>query len=212
MLTQSETVGKLFSALVAAQAEMRNPPKDSINPHFKSRFADLATVLDTVKPVLARHKLGVIQMPCEVDGIGPGLATMLIHESGEFVRGVIALRPAKSDPQGVGAAMTYARRYGLQAVLGITADDDDDGNHASKPAQPKQQPALQQAPAQQRKPLHLDDEAFFDMLKATKREWAKVVQWINDKHGGKYSGNVGFYDVTPEHRKIAADAMTGAAK
>jgi len=212
VVTQSETVSKLFAALVAAQAEMRNPPKDSINPHFKSRFADLATVLDTVKPVLARHKLGVIQMPCEVDGIGPGLATMLVHESGEFVRGVIALRPAKSDPQGVGAAMTYARRYGLQAVLGITADDDDDGNHASKPAPPKQQAAPQPAPAQQRKPLHLDDEAFFDMLRATKREWSKVVQWINSNHGGKYAGNVGFYDVTPEHRKIAADAMTGAGK
>lgn len=211
-MTQSETVGKLFSALVAAQAEMRNPPKDSINPHFKSRFADLATVLDTVKPVLARHKLGVIQMPCEVDGIGPGLATMLVHESGEFVRATIALRPAKMDPQGVGSAMTYARRYGLQSVCGVVGDDDDDGEQASKPAPPKQQPAPRPAPAQQPKPLHLDDEAFFGMLKTTKREWSKVVLWINSNHGGKYAADAGFYDVSETHRKVAADAMTGAAK
>lgn len=149
MIEQSPTVNKLFAALVAAQAEMRNPPKDSVNPHFKSKFADLATVLDTVKPVLAKHKLGVVQLPCEVAGIGPGLSTMLVHESGEFIRGVIALRPVKPDPQGIGSAMTYARRYGLQAVLGITADDDDDGNHASKP---QQQSAKPTTPAANGKP------------------------------------------------------------
>lgn len=212
MVEQSPTIGKLCAALVAAQAEMRNPPKDSINPHFKSRFADLATVLDTVKPVLSKHKLGVIQMPCEVDGIGPALATMLVHESGEYIRGTVALRPTKPDPQGVGAAMTYARRYGIQAVLGITADDDDDGNHASKPAPQKQQPAPQPQQPQQRKPLHLDADAFFDALKKGGRTWPKVVQWLNEKHDGSYGPTAGFFDVTEAHRKIAADAMTGAAK
>lgn len=208
MIEQSASVSKLFAALVAAQAEMRNPPKDSINPHFKSRFADLATVLDTVKPVLAKHRLGVVQMPCEVEGVGPALATMLIHESGEYVRSTIGLRPVKASPQDTGSAMTYARRYGLQAVLGITADDDDDGNHASKPAPPRQQAA----PPQQRKPLHQDDDAFFAKLQQTGRAWPKVVAWLNEKHGGKYKPDSGFFDVSEEHRRIAADAMTGAAK
>jgi hypothetical protein len=150
MVEQSASVSKLFAALVAAQAEMRNPPKDSVNPHFKSRFADLATVLDTVKPVLAKHKLGVVQLPTEVEGVGPAMSTMLIHESGEFVRSTIGLRPGKQDPQGIGAALTYARRYGLQAVLGITADDDDDGNHSSHASRPAQQ--RQQAAPPQQKP------------------------------------------------------------
>jgi hypothetical protein len=224
MVEQSATVSKLFAALVAAQAEMRNPPKDSVNPHFKSRFADLATVLDTVKPVLAKFKLGVVQLPCEVDGVGPALSTMLIHESGEYVRSTIGLRPIKADPQSTGAALTYARRYGLQAVLGITADDDDDGNdgnHASRAPQQRQQPALTHPP-QQRPPLPQhpvtsvatavplweDDDAFFDRLSKSKREWPKVVAWLNDKHGGKYKPDAGFWDVAPEHRRIAAEAIT----
>lgn len=205
---QSPTVTKLFAALVAAQSEMRNPPKDSINPHFKSRFADLATVLDTVKPVLAKHKLAVVQLPCEVESVGPGLSTMLIHESGEYVRSTIGLRPAKTDPQGVGAALTYARRYGLQAVLGITADDDDDGNQASR--QPQQRQPQQAQP--QRKPLWDDDTAFFERLKATGKSWPKLIEWLNGSHGGKYAANTGFWDVSVEHRKAAAQVMSGGAK
>lgn len=207
MVEQSASVSKLFAALVAAQAEMRNPPKDSTNPHFKSKFADLATVLDTVKPTLAKHRLGVVQLPTEVEGVGPALSTMLIHESGEFVRSTIGLRPGKQDPQGIGAALTYARRYGLQAVLGITADDDDDGNHASRPA-PQRQQAQTQPPAA-RKPLWDDADAFFERLQTSGRAWPKVVQWINDKHGGKYKPDTGFFDMSEQHRKIAAEAMTG---
>lgn len=138
MIQQSESVSKLFAALVAAGGEMKNPPKDSVNPHYKSRYADLATVLDTVRPVLAKHKLAVVQMPTEMDG-GPGLATTLVHESGEWMRSTVRLYPAKSDPQGIGSALTYARRYGLQAALGIAADDDDDGHTGSSPATPPKQ-------------------------------------------------------------------------
>lgn len=212
MFVQSESIDKLAAALATASAEMSNPPLDGKNPHFKSKFATLACVRDTVTPTLSKYGLSVSQFPCEVEGVGPGLCTVLMHQSGQFMRATIALRPAKNDPQGIGAAMTYARRYGLQAVCGVVGDDDDDGEQASRPAQHQQRQQAAQPQQQQRKPLHLDDEAFFEMLKATKREWSKVVQWINSNHGGKYAGNVGFYDVTPEHRKIAADAMTGAAK
>lgn len=146
MIEQSPSIVNLAAALVAAQGEFRNPPKDSTNPHFKSKFADLATVRETVQPTLLKYGLAVSQLPCEVEGVGPGLCTMLIHASGEFVRATIALRPGKTDPQGIGAALTYARRYGLQAILGVVADDDDDGNAASRPPQQRQQ---EQRPAQQ---------------------------------------------------------------
>lgn len=176
MIQQSESVAKLFAALVAAQAEMRNPPKESVNPHFKSRFADLATVIDTVKPVLTKHGLGVIQMPCEVEGVGPALTTMLIHSSGEYVRDTIALRPAKPDPQGVGAAMTYARRYGLQAVLGITADDDDDGHNAARSRQ-------QNAPQPKKRPT--DDELRV-LLASRGWGWVAAIKAMNVNHNEHY--------------------------
>lgn len=139
MIQQSESVAKLFAALVAAGAEFRNPPKDSVNPHFKSKYADLATVLDTVRPVLAAHRLAVIQLPVTLDGGAAALATTIVHESGEWIRGTVQLHASKTDPQGIGSALTYARRYGLQAALGIAADEDDDGHAASRPTPPAKQ-------------------------------------------------------------------------
>jgi hypothetical protein len=116
---------------------MKNPPKDAVNPHFKSRYADLATVRDTVVPVMAKHGLAVMQLPCDVDGL-PALTTLVVHTSGEWVETTILLRPTKNDPQGVGSALTYMRRYALQSIAGVAADDDDDGNAGSHhPAQSK---------------------------------------------------------------------------
>jgi hypothetical protein len=140
---RSLTVAKLAEAMAKAQADMPNPPKDSVNPHFKSRYADLATVRDTVTPHLTKHGLAVIQLPCELDD-HPALTTILTHTSGEWVETTIRLRPGKLDPQGVGSALTYARRYALQSVCGVAAEDDDDGNQGSQPAR---QPDARPAPA-----------------------------------------------------------------
>jgi hypothetical protein len=142
---RSLTLGGLAKALARAQAELKNPPKESVNPHFKSRYADLATVRDVVVPVLAKHGLAVMQLPCELDD-HPALTTLLVHgESGEWVETTIRLRPGKLDPQGVGSALTYLRRYSLQSVAGVAADDDDDGNQGSvahsPPGRQTQQPA-----------------------------------------------------------------------
>lgn len=144
----SESVGELAKALRAAQAEMRNPPKDSVNPHFKSRYADLATVRDAVIPVLNKHGLSVVQLPCELAS-GPALRTLLLHESGEWVGSTMLLRPTKNDPQGVGSALTYCRRYALQSLAGVAADDDDDGNAGARPAQQSKAPEPKPAPAPQ---------------------------------------------------------------
>jgi len=130
---RSQTITKLVAALAKAQGELKNPAKDKKNSHFGNWYADLATVIDTVMPVLATHGLAVIQMPCEW-GDHPALCTLLTHESGEWVESTMRTRPSKTDPQGQGSAITYARRYALQAVVGVAADDDDDGNEASRPA------------------------------------------------------------------------------
>jgi hypothetical protein len=134
---RSPTIGALASSLAKAQAEMKNPPKDSINPHFKNKYADLATVRDTVLPVLAKNNLSVVQLPCDVDGL-PALTTILMHTSGEYIETTALTRPTKMDPQGIGSAMTYARRYGLQSIVGVAADDDDDGHAGSRPAERQQ--------------------------------------------------------------------------
>ncbi len=134
---RSPSLGAYAVALAKAQGEMKNPPKDSVNPHFKSRYADLATVRDCVIPILSKHGLAVMQLPCECEG-RPALTTILIHSSGEWVETTIQLR-CKEDPQGIGSGLTYARRYALQAIAGIAADDDDDGNAAGRAGNHTQQ-------------------------------------------------------------------------
>ena len=131
--TKTEPTGPatIAEALSSAQAEITDPPKDSVNPHFKSRYADLATVLKTVRPVLAKHGIALVQTTDILDGTLV-LVTRLLWRDEEIL-GRYPVQPVKNDPQGLGSAMTYARRYALQAIVGVAADDDDDGNAASAP-------------------------------------------------------------------------------
>jgi hypothetical protein len=144
----SESLTKLAEALSKAQGELGNVTKDNVNPHFKSKYADLASVRDAVKPVLAKHGLSVIQLPVYTEQ-GIALTTRLLHTSGEWVEGELLLMLSKPDMQGVVSAITYARRVSLAAVTGVApVDDDDDGNAATgKPAEGQQQPAPQRQSA-----------------------------------------------------------------
>jgi hypothetical protein len=125
---------ELFAALAKMQGEVENATKGSLNPHFKSKYADLAEVLNTVRPVLAANGLSVIQSP-SFDGAVCHVTTTLAHASGGYITGTMSCVPAKMDGQGVGSSTTYLRRYSLAAVCGI-AQEDDDGNSSahSKPA------------------------------------------------------------------------------
>lgn len=138
MIQHSETLGSLATALAKAQAELDNVTKDAKNPHFKSEYATLAAITDTVRPVLAKHGLAVMQLPGFADGVVT-VDTLLTHSSGEWVRGRSAAPVAKADPQGVGSACTYLRRYSLAALCGI-AQADDDGNSASHAPQHQSRP------------------------------------------------------------------------
>jgi hypothetical protein len=125
---------ELFTALAKMQGEVENATKGSVNPHFKSRYADLAEVLNTVRPVLAANGLSVVQSPSFEDG-ACHVTTTIAHSSGGYISGKMSCIPAKQDAQGIGAATTYLRRYSLAAVCGV-AQEDDDGNTAAhnKPA------------------------------------------------------------------------------
>lgn len=126
---KSEALDKLIPALIQAQGELQHAAKASSNPHFKSKYADLATVLDTCKPVLQANGLAITHQRMSVNG-GEYLVTSLWHSSGQYLQSTSKLMPSKQDPQGYGSAMTYARRYDLSALIGL-ASDDDDGNAAS---------------------------------------------------------------------------------
>lgn len=120
---------ELFAALAKMQGEVENATKGSLNPHFKSKYADLAEVLNTVRPVLSANGLSVIQSP-SFDGGICHVTTTLAHSSGGYIHGTMSCVPAKQDGQGIGAATTYLRRYSLAAVCGV-AQEDDDGNTAA---------------------------------------------------------------------------------
>lgn len=120
---------ELFGALALAQAEIENADKNAANPHFKNRYADLAEVLNTIRPVLSKHGLSVSQFP-HFDGNLASVTTILAHKSGGYVSGVASCAVSKADAQGIGSATTYLRRYALAAVAGI-AQEDDDGRQAS---------------------------------------------------------------------------------
>lgn len=117
-------------AFVAAQKATEAVKKASTNPAFRSKYADLAEVVEAVVPALNAHGIGVLQFP-GAEGGDVLVTTELLHESGASVRSTLRLKPVKTDPQGVGSAVTYGRRYSLLAVTGA-APEDDDGNAASK--------------------------------------------------------------------------------
>ena len=133
------TFNKVAAALVKAQKEFGPALKSSTNPHFKSRYADLAACVEAVIDALNNNGIALTQRvaPCD-DGVI--VETVFIHESGEIINcGQLHVPASKQDAQGYGSALTYARRYSLMAACGI-APEDDDGNAATKrpsaPAQP----------------------------------------------------------------------------
>lgn len=127
-MNKSESIKEIATALAKAQGEIENATKGAVNPHFRSKYADLAEVLNTVRPTLARHGISVMQMPSYEDGMVT-VETLIAHESGEWISSSISAPVTKQDAQGVGSAVTYCRRYSLAAMCGI-AQEDDDGNSA----------------------------------------------------------------------------------
>jgi len=121
---QSETIGALAAALSKAQADITGALKDSSNPFFKSKYADLASCWDACRKQLAANGLSVIQTT-EWNPNGVMLMTTLAHASGEWIRGELPIRAKDESPQAQGSAITYARRYALAAIVGLAQIDDD---------------------------------------------------------------------------------------
>lgn len=165
------TTPELFAAISKMQGEVENATKGSTNPHFKSRYADLAEVLNTVRPVMSANGLSVIQSP-SFDGVKVSVTTTLCHLSGGYISGEISCVPAKHDGQGIGAATTYLRRYALAAFAGVAQEDDD--GQSSTTIQKVSYPAISARQASDIKDeladLGIDEEAFLKYYGAAKVE------------------------------------------
>ena len=144
-MNKSESIASLAKALAKAQGEVENASKASVNPHFKSKYADLAEVLNTVRPVFSSNGLSFVQMPSFADGVVM-VETVLMHESGEWISETASSPITKQDAQGVGSAITYLRRYSLAAFAGVAQEDDDaNASIGSKAPSKAAQAPLQEA-------------------------------------------------------------------
>jgi len=134
-VTKSPEIKNLALALAAFQGEMKPVKKDSENPYFHSKYADLGTIIESVRPLLTKHGLSFVQFPSGEYQ----LTTIILHVSGEWIEDTFTMKPVDNKPQSIGSMLTYARRYALGAVLGIATEEDDDGNAASAVGEKKKQ-------------------------------------------------------------------------
>lgn len=130
-MQNSTSIINLAKALHQFQQVAEKVIKKADNPFFKSKYADLPSILDAIHPHLVACNLVVSQIPD-----GEGLTTILMHsESGEYICANSTMKPVKNDPQSIGSAITYHRRYALCSILNLNVDEDDDGNQSSAPKQ-----------------------------------------------------------------------------
>lgn len=198
-MDRSEQINELAAALAKAQGAIQAAAKSAVNPAFKSadkpngtKYADLAAVWDACRAPLSANGLSVAQIPAVADGGRVSVTTVLLHASGQFLSATVSAMPAKADVQGLGSAITYLRRYGLSAMVGV-APDDDDGNAASeRPAQAEaRQTRAQAAPAGY-------DEWLAEVTKAA--------------GGGMVSLRGAWQNASPEYRQYAGMAVQGMLK
>ena len=154
-MERSETINELAAALAAAQGKIENASKDSANPYFRSRYADLASIWDAIRGPLSDNGLAVVQ-PVRVEGSSVTVTTLLAHASGQWISSDLTMTAQRQikdgggwekldTPQAIGSCITYARRYALAAMAGVAPEDDDaegaQGQRQEQQRQPRQVPA-----------------------------------------------------------------------
>jgi hypothetical protein len=136
----SESINELATALAKAQAEITDAVKDASNPHFRNDYASLASVLEAVRAPLSKNGLGILQAT-KITSDGMILVSRLTHSSGQWVESETPLMMTKQDMQGLGSAITYARRYAVACMCGVSQVDDDGEGSAGRNAGAGQQNA-----------------------------------------------------------------------
>lgn len=218
-MNKTDSIAKLAAALVKAQKDIEPIAKDSVNPHFRNKYASLDGMIENVRPILASHGLAIVQGATQpiVDSEGAlagfAVETMLVHESGEWLANSAIMPLVKVDAQGVGGAMTYGRRYGLSAILSLSTDDDDDG-HSAGQAQPRTASAPRSATNGEHAPASngatkdvkimpfgkTKGKALVDL---PKEELQKTLKWCQDTDAEK------FKDLIASIRRVLNDKALG---
>jgi len=204
-MNRSDVIKDLADAMSKFQGEVKNPKRTATNPFFKSLYTPLDVLIDTAKPVLAKHGLSYLQSCCG-DGTNIIVTTLIMHNSGEWIElDPLTLKADKPTAQGAGSAITYARRYALAAALGLASEEDDDGNGAEPPkkgkqpvADPKpqmppqapQQTQTVQTPKSDVVPVDVISKPQRERLFALAKGDAELCKTIVSKHGYAHSADI----------------------
>jgi len=193
-MEQSEQIHLLAKALSQAQAEMSPAKKGQENPFFKSRYSDLTEVWNAAREPLTTNGLSVVQTMgvCET---GVLIFTTLLHESGQWIRGCLKINPVKADPQSLGSAITYGRRYSFGACIGMVSELDDDANEASTP--PKKE-------TKKKEPVKVPTEP----PKKSKYDFLKVVGEIKTELRELTGNDDAYYEILKFHGAKKSNEVT----
>ena len=148
-MNKSNSIKEIATALSKAQGEFQNTKKEKVNPFFGKKYADLAALWDTCRPVLSKHGLSLLQGVSSNEN-NVTITTLLMPPPREWIESELGLHADQPTPQKMGSAITYGRRYSLSAMLGLAADEDDDGNEASKEDGKKKQQKKTDPPPQKK--------------------------------------------------------------
>jgi len=183
-MNKSDSIIALSKALVIAQSEFKSVTMNSVNPFFKSKYADLGAVIESCKPVLKAHGLAVSQL-VEGENSQVGITTILVHESGEFISSTVTIPVAGANvAQEAGKTVTYLRRYALASILGLYADEDNDGegSHTTTTKQTTQK----QTPAGIEVPDKATSTDYWKLIKVTLKWDEAKGKAILEKAGGDF--------------------------
>lgn len=179
-MNKSESLTAFSKAFAKTQKEMKQPLKDANNPFFKSKYVPLENVVEAITESASKNGLSFTQFPSSDEFGNVTVGTLVMHESGEWIEyDPIKMKPVKNDPQSIGSAITYAKRYALSAIFGITSDQDDDGNEAT---QTKKQPATKTK--KQDEPVISVEQANYYLKEIAKistekgKEDGSIVKWF----------------------------------
>lgn len=194
-ITKSETIIKLSKSLVETQKELKQPLKDAKNPFFKSEYVPLENVAEAITQTATKYGLAFSQHATTTESGNVSVGTIVFHESGEYIEyPPLILKPENTKPQSIGSAITYAKRYALSAIFGITSDKDDDGNKANGNGEPQKQPQKRnQKQAPQNEPnVHEIVEKYVQKIEELGVKRADVVEYVCNKHSVR-----NMFDIAP---------------